>query len=670
MNNNFNNSFNNQPTSGKPLKNKFFNQDIMDDASVEDVGSSTSFEVNNHSFSSSGNFGNVSDFSNFGTIEPDLDVVDGRSKIANGVNSVVFNVNQPEVLDDFNNNESLGEDIQDIRDFKSTSIELPKEKEEVLDEMPDSLDMPQVIFNESADEVLDESVLQLNNDLIIGSQQEQFDYNQNMNNQMSMMQQPMQQPMMEQMNQNMMNQQPLFVQQNYDNGQELLEQPMNYNQVMFNTQNQPIQSIVENNTNNSFKVQSSGQDVGMLKYQEEIVQNPSDVIIMDDNLASQQPLSFASMGVESPEKAQQYVEVVNNSKFFPNTSNALNSSSMPIQQGNINTVQTSTDMQQQMALTSSINPIDTLYEPPKNVIDNVALLKAYVGPKFQKINMSPFNFCAFLFGAFYLYYRKLYLIGVLVSIINIVALIFLITKPLIMLCVTFGISILLGLFTNNIYIKIATKRVNKIMKKYTRARQVELNKICQSSGGTSFILAFLFNIIINTIVSGAMVFIVGPSYFNELYNDLLNGNKKIGVLTSDKSVNVNDIITYQLPDGFIKKDDSNNSFIFTTLGTDNGKVHNTCSLSIDAIAGFDNSKDLIEHMAEKENVSDKIEQHKSSKGLEWYTYQVEDNLGKYIYRSTTINDKVILLQYTIGVDTPEGVCDTHFVNILDSIDKK
>ena len=85
-------------------------------------------------------------------------------------------------------------------------------------------------------------------------------------------------------------------------------------------------------------------------------------------------------------------------------------------------------------------------EKVDNINDNS--LKKFIGKNYDKISTNWFNIFGFLFTNFYMYYRKMYLYGIFVFIIQIMLFIFLRDYYYI----TFVINLLVGFLINKVYI--------------------------------------------------------------------------------------------------------------------------------------------------------------------------------------------------------------------------
>lgn len=459
----------------------------------------------------------------------------------------------------------------------------------------------------------------------------------NFNNQNQMFQQNQQ--MQQQLNQQ-------YIQQPFNHGvqnQQVQQQYMPQSgQPMLGVQQPiPVQQPENNIQNSSWKdgigvVQPTGED-----------------------WMQQQPLSAASLGVGAISGEELAKDVVEESKFFNPNINKVVEEQQQSQQ----------EQQQQFAMQYG-NGQGVVLEDPAPEIDDNALLRQYVGSSFQKISMAPFSFPAFLFSGVYFMYRKMFLLGAILFLIEF-AIANLLPNGIAQIAVI-AFHIVLALVVNPIYIKVAKGRVKGIKKakKNKNKNQIELNTICQNKGGTSLsktfiltIICSIFGVIISFIfLSGSLI----AKIFNFIDVGIIDNEpaKYEGTIaTSDYDVLGN--MNIEIPSVF-KKDGETFSYTYTSDGTG---VFNTCTLSIGKLHKFTSGEDFINQYIEYEKLDVNIGKT-TAKGITWYTVVNENSVGKQFYRAADINNEVVLFDFSVGADTPTGVCDAYLVDIIDSISLK
>lgn len=133
--------------------------------------------------------------------------------------------------------------------------------------------------------------------------------------------------------------------------------------------------------------------------------------------------------------------------------------------------------------------------------ENKELLKAYIGKNYEKITTKKFNFAGMFFGAFYMFYRKMFGYATIVFLINLTILN--VIKSSLLNLITF---LLVGIFVNDIYVKYANKKINNIKSKNLSKNIDELKSICANKGGTS--LGYLFLGIITEIFIAIIITLI------------------------------------------------------------------------------------------------------------------------------------------------------------------
>lgn len=125
-------------------------------------------------------------------------------------------------------------------------------------------------------------------------------------------------------------------------------------------------------------------------------------------------------------------------------------------------------------------------------------LKAYIGENYNTIKSKNFSIFAFLFGAFYLIYRKLWLYAIVLIIGELLLVNYL--EPNTAMLVQLAIITFIGFKFNSFYLKHCEKEVEQIKISNPDKTSSEMLDICKKKGGTiglmsvitiSFILPFL-----------------------------------------------------------------------------------------------------------------------------------------------------------------------------------
>lgn len=116
------------------------------------------------------------------------------------------------------------------------------------------------------------------------------------------------------------------------------------------------------------------------------------------------------------------------------------------------------------------------------------MLQMYIGPKYYNFKKGSFSWCAFFFGPIYFLYRKLYLTGITVHIINV--LLFIFSSIINLNFVTYSVlqlifSLFQGIIFKKYYFHESIEQVAKIRYNNKNKGINELCDIAKSKGGTN-----------------------------------------------------------------------------------------------------------------------------------------------------------------------------------------
>lgn len=206
------------------------------------------------------------------------------------------------------------------------------------------------------------------------------------------------------------------------------------------------------------------------------------------------------------------------------------------------------------------------------------LLKAYIGKNYEKITTRKFNFAGAIFGALYMFYRKMLGYAIIVFLINTIiptVILNVIKNSLLAFVIYILINIIIvGIFVNNIYVKFAKQKINKIKSNNPSKNIDELKSICTNKGGTSLGCLFLGIIIpiVMFIIIGIImtIFSIG-TMFGQIIKlpNLKDWNTTVDTNNSTLVENV-DITGYSCIDGkCIISINENNEDIDYNLKTNN-----------------------------------------------------------------------------------------------------
>lgn len=167
-------------------------------------------------------------------------------------------------------------------------------------------------------------------------------------------------------------------------------------------------------------------------------------------------------------------------------------------------------------------------QPVDHNINDEELLKSFVGNNYEKIATRTFNFAGFFFTTFYMFYRKMFLYGILLFLVNLVVL-----NLINNVVITLLFNVAVGILVNKVYLFYAKRKIEKIKAENSEKDLNEMKKICVTQGGTSIgkiFLGFLAELGITFVVLFVMVTVgIGGFVVDMLHLDnwsiTINGNE-------------------------------------------------------------------------------------------------------------------------------------------------
>ena len=183
--------------------------------------------------------------------------------------------------------------------------------------------------------------------------------------------------------------------------------------------------------------------------------------------------------------------IQNNNDNLTKTDNSENISQVYVVNNN-ETINNQSSLLKETEIVENNKPLDNKEEKYQKDVDinkvlfgngseDEYLLSSYIGPNYEKFKSGSFNFAAACLINLYFFYRKMYLIGFIIVVLN--------TTVSILFNLSFIVSIflffILGVFTNQVYITHAKNKVKKIKEDNPNLSKEELTKLCVREGGTS-----------------------------------------------------------------------------------------------------------------------------------------------------------------------------------------
>ena len=151
-------------------------------------------------------------------------------------------------------------------------------------------------------------------------------------------------------------------------------------------------------------------------------------------------------------------------------------------------------------------------------ISDEDLVRAYIGPKYEEFAKGNFSVCTFFFGTLYVWYRKMWIFGLLWIGAN--YLLGLIFDGIIYSTITLGMAIYLAFVFKKQYLEHARKKVAEIKFNYHGNDRQALLDLCRKKGGTTLLPVFL--ILIPFILIVLIVAIFFGTFWHKIKDEVEN----------------------------------------------------------------------------------------------------------------------------------------------------
>ena len=416
----------------------------------------------------------------------------------------------------------------------------------------------------------------------------------------------------------------------------------------------PKEELKEDSTSNKKKVFSS-----LFKSQ-----NSDQIAIKDTKSYS----SVVDEIVNDASKQTNFKNISNNT--IGNTNSELLNNSiniLPINQMNDTPPSLGQD---EKSMNSTLNvpfgTLSTTAPSPQNITDfhRRNLLMEFVGYKYEKISQNPLNIFALIFGEFYVLYRRMIVIGMLLLALRISLIIY--VNPYLSLI----INIVLFLTFNKTYLLIAKGKIRSAERKNRNATYEQLKNTVVASGQTKMsnpITAVFVTLIIGLIyliATNLNSFSFGPfKDFNILV--LLGKNPEFkGDLTYDNSTNINNYYEIVMPEE-IKSPESSQGSIIGGIKTDPNDNFSNCHYSFNVLKDYSNAKNLAKQMKNYYKLKNNPEELQIN-SITWYHISYENNGTVNLYL-TSRNKKVYMYEFREEKNANTASCEQYNTSILNSI---
>lgn len=315
-----------------------------------------------------------------------------------------------------------------------------------------------------------------------------------------------------------------------------------------------------------------------------------------------------------------------------------------------------------------------------NILDDSDLLEAFIGENYNKITTRVFNFSGFFFSSLYFFYRKMFVYGILLFLINL-----LINTLFNQQIVFLLFNILCGFFVNKIYLFYANRKIEKIKRKNPNMSISELMSLCSRKGGTSLgkaILGLLLQIGVGFLILIISLLLGITSIFTSLIFDeeifpiidafiknisLEKDGEYNGVIVSDTSIAMQNEFTIHVPSKF---QNNSQTYNYDYKYNSNQGVFNTCQITLEEVSNFTDLNNFMNQMASYYSKSNEnIVSQTTINNIPWSWFSKNDDFGTTYYYGTTKNNHIYLLTYKIEEDS-DSDCITYKDQILNSIQSK
>lgn len=276
------------------------------------------------------------------------------------------------------------------------------------------------------------------------------------------------------------------------------------------------------------------------------------------------------------------------------------------------------------------------------------LIKAYIGKNADKIINQKFSWCGFFLSSTYLFYRKMWLIGLLILGINFLATTFL---PSFSGIVSLALTLFVGLKFKDLYLNHVGEKVEEIKKQYPNASKEELLRRCYEKGGTSILAAILFAFLYGFIVLVVLLALFMTTFLGILGGATLESNNKI------------EDLSYQVPLGY---ESSYSGIASKTYESSTSDGYCGISISTTPSTYYATLEEYIGENILDSNQTTKIKPTLVKiNGEDWYKISKDDNgsITSYEYYLTKDDETI----YEIELQETYGNCQNDFSSFTESL---
>ena len=304
--------------------------------------------------------------------------------------------------------------------------------------------------------------------------------------------------------------------------------------------------------------------------------------------------------------------------------------------------------------------------------DDEVLLECFIGSNYKDIIKSPFNIGGLL-GIAYLFYRKMFLIGLGIAILYAILVLLLPINSFIIYVI---MIVIIALSVNKIYVARAKQKINKIKLKNSGKSLEELKMICASKGGTSIGLAIggviLTAFVLLIVIMGTMFSILMYSFFNFLPSGIkiMNDSNYELIEKEDPNSNTKSVLNVVPPENFVPVETEDNDFEFIYNLDSGGSVpcYYTVTSYTQTPATPEEILDSYRNNTIKYNVSNTNKVNYNN--IDWYYIQTEISNQNIYYYLMELDDNIYRVKYSVEKENAPVGCKNNIANVVKGITKK
>ncbi len=309
------------------------------------------------------------------------------------------------------------------------------------------------------------------------------------------------------------------------------------------------------------------------------------------------------------------------------------------------------------------------------------LIKAFIGPNYEKILRRPINFAAFFFTSFYYFYRKMNLYAVIIIILQGAILYFFNSTPYAILI----FNLLCALITNKLYFGFAARKISKTLMDNPDKSVEEVKGMCYVIGGRSIARVFILLLLIAPYIFIILLLILlagSLSSFEEFIknidfsdiklpeiklSDIEIGNKFDGNIITDKTNKVLDYFNIITPSDF-KPTSSNDEYLLNYEYKSNKMKLSTCSYQFGGVNGYSNPKILINKMHEyyKDKKPSDVKKEIINR-ITWYSFNLQNEDKSNIYYYACSRGNMVYLYSFLDEKNSSNACHSYLESIINTI---